>query len=181
MRGNECRSDDRCITRIDCAARAIPKGARILGEWHTHPTVTGSRAPATETRASARRQRHIPLLPGSTTARRAAKFSRGMYAYSRTARARRHGDANHLGNLSDTPAVNEEEFLAWVSRRSPANPQATSMVSRRPDRSLDRQAQLAQGAPATVLQRISIESTGVRHGLQESRPTRIASHHQEAP
>jgi hypothetical protein len=34
--GFKCRSDE-CVVRVDKAARLIPAGARILGEWHTHP------------------------------------------------------------------------------------------------------------------------------------------------
>jgi len=35
--GNECRSSDHCPTSTVPAAAQIPKGAKVLGEWHTHP------------------------------------------------------------------------------------------------------------------------------------------------
>jgi hypothetical protein len=37
VRGNECRSVDHCPTSTAPAAALIPKGAKVLGEWHTHP------------------------------------------------------------------------------------------------------------------------------------------------
>jgi hypothetical protein len=36
-RGSECRSADHCPTSTGPAAGLIPKGAKVLGEWHTHP------------------------------------------------------------------------------------------------------------------------------------------------
>lgn len=59
VRGNECRSKDRCTTDTSIAAKQIPKGARVLGEWHTHPQVNGSRGLSAEDVKGAHRNRGI--------------------------------------------------------------------------------------------------------------------------
>ena len=60
VRSSKCTSDDRCTTNTAGAARAIPRGARVLGEWHTHPAATGSRGLSAEDVRGARNNRHIP-------------------------------------------------------------------------------------------------------------------------
>ncbi len=60
VRGKECRSSDRCTTNTAEAARAIPKGARLLGEWHTHPSSIGSHALSIHDVRGVRPLRHIP-------------------------------------------------------------------------------------------------------------------------
>jgi hypothetical protein len=42
VKSGECRADQ-CTVDSAGAARQIPKGAKVLGEWHTHPRQTGSR------------------------------------------------------------------------------------------------------------------------------------------
>jgi hypothetical protein len=37
MRGNTCRNLEHCTLNTALAARMIPAGAKVLGEWHTHP------------------------------------------------------------------------------------------------------------------------------------------------
>lgn len=59
-RGHECRGRDRCMISTAAAARALPKRARVLGEWHTHPSSIGSRALSADDVRGARRHRHIP-------------------------------------------------------------------------------------------------------------------------
>jgi len=41
--GNRCRGADSCAVDPAPAARRIPRNAKVLGEWHTHPHQTGSR------------------------------------------------------------------------------------------------------------------------------------------
>jgi hypothetical protein len=59
-RGHECRGGDRCTVNTTAAARALPKRARVIGEWHTHPSGIGSRALSADDVRGARRHRHIP-------------------------------------------------------------------------------------------------------------------------
>ena len=59
IRSSRCTSADRCTTNTAGAARAIPGGARVLGEWHTHPTTTGSRTLSAEDVRGAFRNRRI--------------------------------------------------------------------------------------------------------------------------
>ncbi len=37
VHGQVCHGHDDCMVDIRPAARSIPKGAKVLGEWHTHP------------------------------------------------------------------------------------------------------------------------------------------------
>lgn len=59
VRGKDCRSTDRCVVNIAGAARAIPRGARLLGEWHTHPDI-GSHMLSTDDVRSVQQFRRIP-------------------------------------------------------------------------------------------------------------------------
>ena len=43
VRGGTCVSTQGCSVSTAAAAALIPKGARVLGEWHTHPQASGSR------------------------------------------------------------------------------------------------------------------------------------------
>ncbi len=43
-RGSPCRWTEACEVDTRVAAALIPKGAKVLGEWHTHPHVTGSQS-----------------------------------------------------------------------------------------------------------------------------------------
>jgi hypothetical protein len=42
VRGNECRGPDGCTIDTTPAAKRIPRGAKVLGEWHTHAHLNGS-------------------------------------------------------------------------------------------------------------------------------------------
>ncbi len=42
-RGSVCGANQFCGLKTAPAAAGIPKGAKVLGEWHTHPHVEGSR------------------------------------------------------------------------------------------------------------------------------------------
>lgn len=44
MRSTECRGVYKCTLNTAAAAARIPKGAQVLGEWHTHPHIKGSRS-----------------------------------------------------------------------------------------------------------------------------------------
>jgi len=37
VRGSTCRGPDDCMVDTGQAAKRIPRGAKVLGEWHTHP------------------------------------------------------------------------------------------------------------------------------------------------
>lgn len=43
VRGKRCRAVDNCSIDAEAAARQIPLRAKILGEWHTHAHLSGSR------------------------------------------------------------------------------------------------------------------------------------------
>jgi hypothetical protein len=108
-RGKECRSVDRCITRIDLAARAIPKGARLLGEWHTHPTSSGSRALSADDVRGARHYRHIPCYQAYYSTPRGEIYTWNVTQTSVTSAM---ATRVHLGNLSDTPRLPDQLRLA---------------------------------------------------------------------
>lgn len=58
VRGSECRSADRCMLDTAPAAKLIPRGARVVGEWHTHPH-QGSNVLSQEDVRGAYNNRHI--------------------------------------------------------------------------------------------------------------------------
>jgi proteasome lid subunit RPN8/RPN11 len=58
VRSNECASDERCTLDTAKAARQIPAGAKVLGEWHTHPH-RGSTGLSREDVRGANNNRHI--------------------------------------------------------------------------------------------------------------------------
>jgi hypothetical protein len=109
VRGKECRGADRCITRIDVAARAIPKGARLLGEWHTHPMSTGSRALSADDVRGARRYRHIPCYQAYYSTPRGEIY---MWNVAQTSVPSAMATRVHLGNLSDTPRLPDLQRVA---------------------------------------------------------------------
>ena len=55
-RSSKCRSDE-CVVRVDRAGDLIPKGARVLGEWHTHPHDGGSQLSEHDVRGAYRNRR----------------------------------------------------------------------------------------------------------------------------
>lgn len=38
-RGTRCHGTDGCVTNTRFAAQRVPKGSKVLGEWHTHPRI----------------------------------------------------------------------------------------------------------------------------------------------
>lgn len=58
VRSNECVRADRCTLDTARAASLIPPGARVLGEWHTHPH-GGSTVLSQEDVRGAYNNRHI--------------------------------------------------------------------------------------------------------------------------
>lgn len=113
VRGKECRSADRCITRIDAAARAIPKGAKLLGEWHTHPMSSGSSALSADDVRGARHYRHIPCYEAYYSTPRGEIY---MWNVTRTSVPSAMATRVHLGNLSDSPRLPD---LQRVARAAP--------------------------------------------------------------
>jgi len=57
VRSRGCQSGD-CVVDVAVAAQRIPKGARVLGEWHTHPR-GGSRLLSTLDVRGAYRNRNL--------------------------------------------------------------------------------------------------------------------------
>ena len=101
VRGNECRTVDRCIIDIAGAARAIPPRARVLGEWHTHPAKVGSRALSADDVRGARRHRHISCYQAYYSTPQGDIYAWDITQTSvPTAMATRV----HLGRLSDRSA-----------------------------------------------------------------------------
>jgi hypothetical protein len=39
VRGNKCRGTEQCVVDTAGAVAQIPKGANVVGEWHTHPHI----------------------------------------------------------------------------------------------------------------------------------------------
>jgi hypothetical protein len=58
-RGSLCRWTQPCEVDTAAAGALIPKGAKVLGEWHTHPHATGSRALSPEDVRGANRNLRI--------------------------------------------------------------------------------------------------------------------------
>jgi hypothetical protein len=58
-RGVECRDRPECVVNTVFALRRIPKGAKVLGEWHTHPGFHESDSLSTEDVLGAQANRHI--------------------------------------------------------------------------------------------------------------------------
>jgi hypothetical protein len=58
-RGGICRWTQACEVNTRGAAALIPKGAKVLGEWHTHPHVTGSQSLSAADVRGANNNRHI--------------------------------------------------------------------------------------------------------------------------
>jgi hypothetical protein len=56
--GDECRGQLECAVNPGFARRLIPAGARVLGEWHTHPRVGTSQLSQDDVRG-AHANRHI--------------------------------------------------------------------------------------------------------------------------
>jgi hypothetical protein len=58
-RGSVCRWAQACEVNTRRAAALIPKGAKVLGEWHTHPHATGSQRLSPEDVRGANGNLHI--------------------------------------------------------------------------------------------------------------------------
>lgn len=58
-RGGVCRWTQTCEVKTDAAAARIPGGAKILGEWHTHPHASGSQSLSDADVRAANSNRHI--------------------------------------------------------------------------------------------------------------------------
>lgn len=59
VKGNVCRGHDDCMVDARPAARLIPKGAKVLGEWHTHPHFLKASRLSNEDVRGARANSHI--------------------------------------------------------------------------------------------------------------------------
>ncbi len=58
-RGSSCRDQTECVVNTGFARARIPKGAKVLGEWHTHPNFHESDALSMEDVRGAQANRHI--------------------------------------------------------------------------------------------------------------------------
>ena len=54
-----CRGQTECVVNTAFALRRIPKGAKVLGEWHTHPRFHEARELSMEDVRGAKANRHI--------------------------------------------------------------------------------------------------------------------------
>jgi hypothetical protein len=59
IRGHSCETNHVCGVDTAPAAKGIPPGAKVLGEWHTHPQVDSSRILSAEDVRGAFRNRRI--------------------------------------------------------------------------------------------------------------------------
>jgi hypothetical protein len=59
VRSNVCRGPDGCKIDIGPAAKRIPRRAKVLGEWHTHSHLNGSRILSIEDVRGANHNLHI--------------------------------------------------------------------------------------------------------------------------
>lgn len=59
MHGSDCRSQSTCGLDTASAARGIPVGGKVLGEWHTHPQRIGAGALSIEDFRGAKHNVHI--------------------------------------------------------------------------------------------------------------------------
>jgi hypothetical protein len=109
VRGNECRTGDRCIIDIAGAARAIPPRARVLGEWHTHPAKVGSRALSADDVRGAGHHRHIPCYQAYYSTPQG-----DIYAWdvTRTSVPAAMASRVHLGRMPDRSALRDVPHLA---------------------------------------------------------------------
>ena len=55
----ECRGQTECVVNTAFALKRIPKGAKVLGEWHTHPHFHEADALSMEDVRGAQANRHI--------------------------------------------------------------------------------------------------------------------------
>jgi hypothetical protein len=55
----ECRGQTECVVNTAFALKRIPKGAKVLGEWHTHPHFHEADALSPEDVRGAQANRHI--------------------------------------------------------------------------------------------------------------------------
>ena len=58
-RSINCRGAGNCVVNAAFARARIPKGAKVLGEWHTHPHMYGSDGLSTEDVRGAHDNRHV--------------------------------------------------------------------------------------------------------------------------
>ncbi len=59
VRSTECRGKDQCALNTGAAAAHIPRGAKVLGEWHTHPHLHGSRSLSADDVRGAHNNHHL--------------------------------------------------------------------------------------------------------------------------
>ena len=58
VRGKECRGSEQCTVDPRGAVALIPKGASVVGEWHTHPRIGSPSLSSLDVRA-AHHNRHL--------------------------------------------------------------------------------------------------------------------------
>jgi hypothetical protein len=59
VRGGRCGKSESCSVDTAKAAPLIPRGAKVLGEWHTHPHLSKARLLSADDVRGARNNRHI--------------------------------------------------------------------------------------------------------------------------
>ena len=58
-RSGLCSKSGKCVVQSAAASMLIPRGAQVLGEWHTHPHTQGSSSLSAEDVRGAHNNRHI--------------------------------------------------------------------------------------------------------------------------
>jgi hypothetical protein len=119
VRSPECRVKDSCRVDTATAAARIPRGAKVLGEWHTHPH-QGSRALSADDVRGARNNRHIRCYtPFYSTP------EGEIYAWDarQTSVPAAMASREHVGNLNDSSEL-EQSGSRMVQSAQPAGEQA---------------------------------------------------------
>jgi hypothetical protein len=114
VRSNECRGDDRCFTNTTGAARAIPKHARLLGEWHTHPLRVGSRALSADDVRGAHQLRHIPCYQAYYSTPRGEIYA---WNITQTSVTTAMSTRLHLGNFFAEPLPLKDSKARYMALR----------------------------------------------------------------
>jgi len=111
--GNVCSSNQFCGLKIAPAAKAIPAGAKVLGEWHTHPRIDGSRNLSVADVRGAFQNRHIRCYSAFYSAPNGDIY---RWDVSQTSVPTAMNTREYVGNHHDPPAVAVADLQAGKVR-----------------------------------------------------------------
>lgn len=100
--GSVCGDNQFCGIKIAPAAKGIPAGAKVLGEWHTHPLVEGSRNLSVQDVRGAFHNRHIRCYTAFYSAPNGDIY---RWDVSQTSVPTAMNTREYLGNHHDPPVV----------------------------------------------------------------------------